>query len=350
MAIAAHGAGRRFVWEASVLPDGEGGIMIDSRLQYPLLLAVLAALLTLGLKVASYLATDSISVLSDAAESVINLLTAGTAIISIWYSSRPVDPSHTYGHEKIEYLSSGLVGMLILIAAVSIAYYAVYRLLLPEPLHQLDLGTGLSLVAAFINLGTSQVLLRVGRSTGSIVLEAEGQHLRTDAWTTAGVVAGLVLVWSARTLWGRDPLWLDPTIALLLAANIAWTAITLIRRTIDGLMDHALPADEQARARAAIEANLEAGMDYHAVRSRRAGSRRFVDFHLLVPGHLTVQRAHEVTGRIEEALRAALPGSEVTVHVEPIEERGSWEDSALVPLEQAARKEALQRERPPTGS
>ncbi len=315
--------------------------MIDTRLRFPILLSVLAALSTLALKVVSYLMTDSLSLLSDAAESVINLVAAGTAVLSLWYSSRPVDPSHTYGHEKIEYLSSGLEGLLILAAAVGIAGYAVHRLVEPEPLQQLDVGTVLALVAALINLGASHVLLRVGRSTGSIVLEAEGQHLRTDVWTTGGVVAGLALVWAGKVLWDRDLQWLDPT----LSANIAWTAVGLIHRSVDGLMDHALPADEQARARAAIEAHLEPGMDYHAVRTRRAGSRRFVDFHLLVPGRLTVQHAHEVTGRIEDALRAALPGSEVTVHVEPIEEPGSWEDSALVPLEQAERQAARQRQR-----
>jgi cation diffusion facilitator family transporter len=322
--------------------------MIDSRLKYPMLLSVVAALSTLALKFISYLVTGSVSILSDAAESVVNLVAAGTAMLSLWYSSRPVDPTHTYGHEKIEYLSSGLEGLLIFAAAVGIVVYAIHRLVLPEPLQQLDLGTVLSLVAALINLAVSRVLLRVGRSTGSIVLEAEGQHLRTDVWTTGGVVVGLALVWSANALWDRDLQWLDPTVALVLAGNITWAAIGLVRRSIDGLMDHALPADEQVRARAAIEAHLEPGMDYHAVRTRRAGSRRFVDFHLLVPGRLTVQRAHEVTGRIEDALRSALPGSEVTVHVEPIEERDSWEDSALVPLEQAARQ-AAQLEQRKTG-
>jgi divalent metal cation (Fe/Co/Zn/Cd) transporter len=142
--------------------------------------------------------------------------------------------------------------------------------------------------------------------------------------------------------------WFDPAVALLVAVNIVRTGVDLVRRSFNGLMDHALPAEEQAQVRAAIEANLEPGMDYHALRTRQAGTDRFADFHLLVPGSFTVSRAHALTERIEEAVRAALPGIEVTVHVEPIEERAAWEDSALLPLERAAREEAERaREQPP---
>jgi cation diffusion facilitator family transporter len=310
--------------------------MATSRLRHLVLLSILAALLTLGLKSTAYYVTGSVGLLSDAMESVINLLAALTAYASLWYAARPVDPSHTYGHEKIEYFSSGLEGILILIAAVGIAWYAVRRLIHPEPLRDLDVGTVMALSASVINLAVAQVLLRVGRRTGSIVLEADGRHLMTDVWTSVAVVAGIGLVWLT------DLQVFDPLIALVVAANILWTAFDLMRRSFNGLMDHSLPADEQARVRAAIEAHLEPGMDYHALRTRQAGAHRFVDFHLLVPGSFSVRRAHTLGVRIEAAVQEALPGTEVVLHIEPIEERESWEDSALVALEQAARRAEAQ--------
>jgi cation diffusion facilitator family transporter len=302
------------------------------RLQRLMFLSVLAALLTIGLKSVAYYVTGSVGLLSDAAESLVNLVAALTALLSLWYAARPVDSSHTYGHEKIEFFSSGLEGALIFAAAGGIAWYAVYRLLRPQPLEALDLGTPIAVAAALVNLAVGRVLLRAGRRAESIAVEAHGRHLLTDVWTTAGVVAGVGAVW----LTGR--LWLDPVVALVLAANLFRTGFDLGRRSFHGLMDRALPAEEQAAVRAAIEQHLEPGMDYHALRTRRAGPRRFADFHLLVPGVYTVHRAHEITNRIEGAIRAAFPDMEVTVHIEPIEERSAWEDSALVPLEQAARE------------
>jgi cation diffusion facilitator family transporter len=297
-----------------------------------MLLSVFAALLAIGLKSAAYAVTGSVGLLSDAAESLVNLVAALTALLSLWYAARPVDSSHTYGHEKIEFFSSGLEGALIFTAAGGIGWYAGHRLLRPQPLESLDVGAAIAVLAALLNLAVGQVLLRAGRRVGSIALEAHGRHLLTDVWTTAGVLAGV----GAVRLTGL--LWLDPVIALVLALNLVRTAFDLVRRSFDGLMDRALPETEQAAVRAAIEGQLEPGMDYHALRTRRAGSRRFADFHLLVPGVYTVHRAHEITNRIESAIRAACPGMEVTVHVEPIEERSAWEDSALVPLEQAERE------------
>jgi cation diffusion facilitator family transporter len=302
-------------------------------LKYPILLSLGAALVTMALKGAAYYLTGSVGLLSDAAEGVINLVTAGTAFFSLWYASRPVDPSHTYGHEKIEYFSSGLEGVLVLATALGIAGYATLRLLEPREVRGLDLGAGLNLAAAIINLVVARVLLRVGRAHESIVLVAEGQHLMTDVWTSLAVVSGLGLVW----LTGR--LWLDPVVGLLTSVRIAWTGLGLLRVSFNGLMDHALPEAEQAAVRTAIELHLQPGMTYHALRTRQAGSRRFADFHLLVPGASSVRRAHELTKRIEEAIRAELPGMEVTIHIEPIEDRASWEDSALVPLEEAARQQ-----------
>jgi cation diffusion facilitator family transporter len=306
--------------------------MAQPHLKYPIVLAILAAVVTFALKWLAYYLTGSVGLLSEAAESGVNLLAALTALASLWYSAQPVDTSHTYGHEKIEYFSSGLEGVLILVAAVGIGCYAVGRLVTPQPLESLNVGTVLALVAAGVNFAVGQLLLRVGRAHSSIVLEAGGRHLMTDVWTTVAVVAGLGLVSLT------EKFWLDSLLGLVVAANIVWTGCDLLGRSFNGLMDHALPVQEQAAVRAAIETLIEPGMDYHALRTRRAGSRRFADFHLLVPGAFSVRRAHELTARIEEAIRNVLPGIQVTVHVEPIEDRAAWEDSELVPLEQAERR------------
>lgn len=306
--------------------------MAFSYFKQPILLSVVAALCTLGLKWVAYSLTGSIGLLSDALESLINLAAALTAYFSIWFSSRPVDPSHTYGHEKIEYFSSGLEGALILAAAGGIAWYAVLRILTPQKLEAFEIGMVLALVASMINLVVAQILLRSARRTHSIVLEADGKHLMTDVITSAAVILGVGLAWFT------DASWLDPVVALAVAASIAWMGWDLVRRSFNGLMDHALPTEEQALVRGAIAGRLLTGMDFHALRTRRAGSRRFVDFHLLVPGAWSVRRAHEVLAGIEAAIAAAFPEIEITAHIEPIEDKAAWEDSALLPIEQAARR------------
>jgi cation diffusion facilitator family transporter len=318
--------------------------MAEAHLHRPVLLSLAAAVLTLGLKFAAYWLTGSVGLLADALETLTNVVAALTALFSLWYAALPVDVSHTYGHRKIEYFSSGLEGALILAAAAAIGWHAVEHFFYPEAPRDLLLGGGVALVAALVNLVVARYLIRVGRAHGSIVVEADGHHLMTDVWTSGGVLLGLGLV----HLTGQT--WIDPVVALLVAVNIVRTGVDLVRRSFNGLMDHALPPEEQARVRAAIEAHLEPGMDYHALRTRQAGTDRFADFHLLVPGSFTVSRAHALGDRIEEAVRAALPGIEVTVHIEPIEERAAWEDSALLPLEQAARQAEAERGRePPTG-
>jgi cation diffusion facilitator family transporter len=208
-------------------------------------------------------------------------------------------------------------------------------------LRSLDMGVLITAAAAVINLVVARVLLRVGSAQRSIVLEAEGQHLKADFWTSLGVVAGLGLVWLAERLWQLEIQWLDPIIALLVAANITWTGFDLIRRSFHGLMDHALPEEEQALVRGAIEAQLGTGMDYHALRTRQAGAHRFADCHLLVPGGYTVRQAHDIANRIEQAVRLALPDMEVTVHIEPIEEQAAYEDSELLRLEQEKKRDGV---------
>ncbi len=296
--------------------------------RYPIILSILAALITLGMKSGAYWLTGSVGLLSDAAESLVNLLAAVTALLSLWYAAQPVDASHTYGHEKIEFFSSGLEGMLIVVAAGGIVWYAIQRLIVPQPLEALGLGTGIALVASLVNLVVAQVLLRVGRASHSIVLEADGQHLMTDVWTSVGVLGGLFLYWL--TDWKE----LDAMMAIVMAANILWTAHGLLLRSFNGLMDHSLPEAEQAAVRQAIEGRLLPRMHYHALRTRQAGARHFVEFHLLVPGHWSVSVAHKLTGQIEAAVRDALPGGvEVTVHIEPIEDQEAWTDSELIEME-----------------
>lgn len=303
--------------------------MPNANLHWPLTLSILAALVTFGMKSAAYLLTGSVGLLSDAAESLVNLAAAVTAFFCLWISQKPVDRSHTYGHEKIEYFSSGIEGTLILFAALGIAWAAIERLLNPSALHELGPGLAVSLAAAGVNFAVAQVLLRTGRKHQSIVLEADGQHLMTDVWTSIAVLVGLGLVW----LTGWDIL--DPFLALLVAANIVWTAFDLMRRSVDGLMDHALPTEEQDQLRQAIDKELPPGCHYHAMRTRRAGARRFVDFHLLVPGDWSVQKAHDLSDRIEAALQGVYPGMEATIHIEPLEATASWQDSELLPLEKA---------------
>jgi cation diffusion facilitator family transporter len=295
------------------------------------LLSVLAALLTIGLKASAYWLTGSVGLLSDALESGINLFAAVTAYLSLRYAHRPADANHTYGHEKIEFFSSGLEGLLIALAGGATAWVAIDRLVHPVPLADLELGAAIAVVAAGINLAVGLVLVRVGRRERSIVLEADGRHLLADVWTSVAVVGGLVVVWATGVYV------LDAVIAILVGGHIIYVGVRLIRRSFDGLMDHALSPAEQDLLRQTIRANTPAGTDFHALRTRQAGARKFADFHLLVPGVTSVRAAHDLGMRVEAALNAAVPGVEVTIHIEPIEDRASWEDNTLKGIEPPGR-------------
>ncbi len=227
--------------------------MPSRRLQRLMGLSILAALVNLGLKAAAAQVTGSMGLLADAGESVINLVAAVVALVSLRYAARPADVDHTYGHEKIEYFASGLEGVLILVAAGGIAWYAASRLLAPPMPQALDVGSAFTLLATLINLVVARILLRAGRQADSIVLEADGRHLMANVYTSVGVLLGLGLVWLTHIAW------LDVLLALAVAGTIAWTAFGLIRRSFDGLMDHALPTDEQARVRAAVRGGPEPG-------------------------------------------------------------------------------------------
>ncbi len=304
--------------------------MPPTDLRGPIRLSIAAAILTIGLKSAAYAITGSVGLFSDALESVVNLVAALTAAVSLWYAARPPDPSHTFGHEKIEYFSSGLEGVLIIFAALGTIWFAVDRLVHPQPLESLGVGLILAIVAAGVNLFAAVVLLRVGRRHGSIVLEADGHHLMTDVYATVGVVAGLGLVW----LFGFTVL--DPILAILVGLIILRTGYSLIHRSFDGLMDHALPAEEQARIRSLFRAALPPGTDFHAVRTRQAGRRKFAELHLLVPGRMTVHAAHELIHEVEDKVKKDMPELVITIHMEPIEDRASWEAAELIRLGEPA--------------
>jgi len=286
-------------------------------------LSVAAAVATIALKTLAWALTGSVGLLSDAAESVVNLVAAVFALVIVHWAARPADEDHPYGHEKADYLSAGVEGSLILLAAVTIAYSATRRLLDPQPLSDVGLGLLVSVVASAINLAVARRLMAAGREHRSLVLEADGRHLMTDVWTSVGVVAGVALV--AITGWER----LDPIIALLVAANIVVTGASLVRRFTGGLMDRALPPNERAAIEAVLEGYAGQGVQFHALRTRGAGRRAFVSVHVLVPGEWSVQRGHDLVERVERDLRAALPHATVFTHLEPLEDPASFADTEL---------------------
>jgi cation diffusion facilitator family transporter len=290
------------------------------------LLSVLAAVTTIAMKSVAYAITGSAGLLSDALESGVNLLAATTAYVSLWYAARPADATHTYGHEKIEFFASGLEGVLILLAGLGTLAIAIERLVHPQPLESLGYGLFLSGLGGAINLVVAIILLRAGHQHRSIVLEADGHHLMADVYTTTAVIAGLGLV--ALTGW----LWLDPLLALAVGLNILVTGYRLIRRSFNGLMDHALPPEVQQEMREAIRATLPPGTDFHALRTRQAGRRTFAEFHLLVPGRRSVSDAHSLSHRVIDQLSVKFPDLHVTIHIEPIDENESFEVSELEQL------------------
>jgi cation diffusion facilitator family transporter len=293
------------------------------RLTRFVLLSIAAAVATIALKAAAWLLTDSVGFLSDAAESIVNLVGAIVALIAIRVSARPPDDDHAYGHEKAEYFSAGAEGALILAAAVGIAWVAITRLLDPQPISDVGIGVAVSAAAGGLNLVVATLLIRVGREQRSITLEADGRHLVTDVWTSVGVIGGVVAV--ALTGWDR----LDPIIALLVALNIVRTGVQLLGRSAGGLMDHALGPGEQAEIQAVLDAYREDGVEFHAVRTRQAGRRAFVSLHLLVPGAWTVQQGHDLAEQVERDVRARLPYATVFTHVEPKEDAASFDDVGL---------------------
>ncbi len=286
-------------------------------------LSIGAAVLTIALKGGSYFLTGSVSLMSDALESLVNLVAAIMALAALTIAARPPDDQHEHGHDKIEYFSSGLEGGLILVAAISIAGTAITRLLNPQPLDQLGLGLVMSSLASLINFGVARVLLDAGRKYDSITLEADSHHLMTDVWTSIGVVGGLIAVGLTGLVW------LDSVIALVVAANIVNSGVQLLRRSFEGLMDAALPAEEYQQVTNVLASYNPRGIQTHAVRTRQSGSRRFMTLHVLVPGNWTVQTAHTLVEQIERDIHKLLPAMTITAHIEPLDDPASWKDIDL---------------------
>ncbi|MCS7198580.1 MAG: cation diffusion facilitator family transporter [Candidatus Bipolaricaulota bacterium] len=291
--------------------------MSDVRSRFALL-SVGAAITTLTLKFTAYALTGSVGILSDALESLVNLAGALIALTALTIAARPADKTHPYGHDKAEYFSSGVEGTLILIAAASSAYAALKRLLAPVPLEQLSWGVALAGGASLLNFIVARALLNASRRYDSITLEADAQHLLTDVWTSGGVIMGLIFL----TVTGWQ--WLDSLVALGVAGHLVVTGINLVRRSVDGLMDYNLPSDELARLERVLRNHRDHFVEYHQLRARKSGSRRFIDLHLVVPGGQTVHQAHDLCERIESEIRALLPNASVTIHVEPAEDAASW--------------------------
>jgi len=286
-------------------------------------LSIGAAVVTIALKSVAYLLTGSVGLLSDALESLVNLVGAVMALAMLTIAARPADEDHAYGHSKAEYFSSGVEGTLILIAAVSIVATAIPRLISPKPIEQLGLGLGVSVAASLVNLIVARILLKAGKLHNSITLEADAHHLMTDVWTSVGVLAGVGMV--ALTGWEI----LDPIVAFIVAANIVWSGVRIVRMSALGLMDTALPTQEQDALKGILEKYTRNGVQYHALRTRQSGSRQFISFHVLVPGKWTVQRGHRLLETIEADVRRALPNATVFTHLESLNDPASWEDTNL---------------------
>jgi cation diffusion facilitator family transporter len=286
-------------------------------------LSIAAAVVTIGLKSAAYLVTGSVGLYSDALESVVNLVGGMMALAMLTIAARPADDDHAYGHSKAEYFSSGVEGSLILVAAISIAFTAIQRLLHPLPLEKVGIGLLISAAASLVNLGVALLLLRVGKEEQSITLEANAHHLLTDVWTSVGVLVGVAGV--VATKW----LWLDPVVALLVAANIVWAGSQIVWRSISGLMDPALCSADLATIRQVLVTYEKDNLQFHALRTRQAGVRKFISMHVLVPGAWTVQHGHDLLEQLEADIRRALPNSSVFTHLESLDDPASWDDETL---------------------
>jgi cation diffusion facilitator family transporter len=286
-------------------------------------LSIGAAVVTIALKSTAAWLTGSVGLLSDALESVVNLVAAVIALVALSVAARPADDEHAYGREKAEYLSAGAEGAMILIAAIAIIVTAIGRLLHPQPLEKLGIGLAVTVLASIVNLAVALVLLRAGRLHRSITIEADGRHLMTDVVTSAGVVVGVLAV--GLTGWRV----LDPLIAIAVAINIIVVGLRLLRRSTAGLLDRSVPKEQMAEILAVLERYRRNDVQFHALRTREAGRRTFVAFHVLVPGQWTVQRGHDLVERVEADLHVILPRVTIATHLEPLEDPASYADEGL---------------------
>jgi len=286
-------------------------------------MSIAAALVTISLKSTAYFLTGSVGLLSDALESFVNLAAAIVALFALHLVNRPADDEFTFGYSKVEYFSSGFEGGMILLAAAGIVITAVPRLIHPQELEQLGIGLAISVAASLVNLGVALILQRAGKHYNSITLEADARHLMTDVWTTGGVLVGIALVWL--TGYVR----LDSIIALLVAANILFTGYRLLVRSGRGLLDMALEPEELDSIKSILNEYKPKGVNYHALRSRQAARSKFLVVHLLVPGSWSVLKGHRLAEKIENQVRATIPGANIVTHVEPVEDPISMDDATI---------------------
>lgn len=293
-------------------------------------LSIAAAITTITLKTGAWALTGSVGLLSDAAESVVNLVAAVVALVALKVAARPADRSHQFGHSKAEYFSAAIEGVMIFIAAVFIIVTSVERFIFPAPLENVGIGLGISVVASVVNGGVAWVLLRAGRQHRSATLVADGKHLLTDVWTSVGVVVGVALVWL--TGWER----LDPIIAFAVGVNIIVTGWKLLAESVAGLMDVSWSKEENAELAKVVSRFVTHDVNVHALRTREAGHSRFVEMHVLVPGSWTVIEGHDVVEEIEQAVTAKFEGCVVTIHLEPREDPrayGDYDTEVTIPSE-----------------
>lgn len=302
--------------------------MIDLRTLTPqrlLMASVVVALLTIGLKTAAWWVTDSVGLLSDAMESVVNLAGAVFGLMMVTIAARPADADHPYGHHKAEYFSSGFEGILIIVAAIGILAVSVHRLFEPQPLAQLDLGLALSVASSVLNGVLAWVMLRAAKVHRSVALEADGRHLITDVWTSVGVVLGLTL--AAVTGWW----WMDAVVAIAVALNILREGVRLVWQSSQGLMDESLEPDILANIDAVLKEFAFQRGDVEIIRfdhitTRKAGQRRFVDLHMHMPASWTLGRAAAVRMTVEQALMSAVPGLRASIQLLPSDVEAHFND------------------------
>ncbi|MES0883758.1 cation diffusion facilitator family transporter [Roseibium sp. SCP14] len=273
--------------------------------------SIVVGVLVLGLKIGAYLLTGSVALYSDALETTVNIASSVAALAAVWFASKPADSNHPYGHDKAEYFAAVLVGVMIVLAAISIFHAAWIGFIQGDsPEYSLE-GISMNLAAAFINGAWARYLMSYGRKERSPALMADGKHLMTDVFSSLGVLAGVILVLA--TGWKI----LDPVLAVIVGLLVLWSGWELVKESVGGLMDEAASADVLAKIRLLISEHGEGALEAHDLRTRIAGKSTFVDFHLVVPGTMPVETAHDICDRIEEAISEDVPGARITIHVEP---------------------------------
>jgi cation diffusion facilitator family transporter len=285
-------------------------------------LSIAAAVVTITLKTVAWQVTGSVGLLSDAAESVVNLVAAIAVLVALKVAAMPADKNHHYGHTKAEYFSAAIEGMMIFVAALVIMYTAVERFLNPRPIDNVGIGLAISVLASLVNGAAAVVLLRAGRRYRSLTLTADGKHLLTDVWTSAGVVAGVLVV----ALTGIERL--DPVVAFLVGLNIVWTGWKLIRASSEGLMDISMSKEDNRAIADILAGFVTREVHFHALRTRESGHHRFAEVHVLVPGAWTVQQGHDLVEEVEAAVHAGFGQIALTCHLEPSEDPRAYGDYA----------------------